>query len=66
MSTKPCNCGDPKGHARATGSSVFQCLINAQNDPENAKVWERRASDLESKFITAHGKHYSLLEERSF
>lgn len=66
MSAKPCNCGDPQGHARATGDAVFRCLINAQNEPEKSDYWERRVSDLESKFITAHGRHYSLLENRSF
>jgi hypothetical protein len=47
--------------ASAVQSAVFQCLVNAGNDPDNEKRWRNHADLLERKFTTDHGKHYSLV-----
>lgn len=61
--SKPCNCGDPKGHARAVSSAIMDCLTNARFDPPQENYWRSRADALESKFTTAHGRHYSYFIE---
>jgi hypothetical protein len=54
-----CKCDDAPGHARAVESSIFQCLMNALNDPSRETYWRNKADTLEQKFTTEHGRHYS-------
>jgi len=61
VSAKACNCGDPKGHARAVESAIFMCVVNAATDPDRQEHWWAHADKLESKFKTTHGRHYSEL-----
>lgn len=58
MSTKPCNCGDAYGHAKAVESAIFMSLSNAGADPSREDHWRAHADKLEGKFTTAHGRHY--------
>lgn len=58
-----CKCGDARLHARSVESAVFQCLVNAGEDPGREDFWRRKADLLESKFTTDHGRHYSYLTE---
>lgn len=45
--------------AKALESSIFQCMINAHENPTRAKHWENHAALLEQKFTTEFKKHYS-------
>ena len=61
--SRQCKCGDERGHARSVETAVFQCLVNAGEDPEREDYWRRKADLLESKFTTEHGRHYSYALE---
>lgn len=37
----------------------MSCLSNAFMDPEREEFWRGHADKLESKFSTAHARHYS-------
>lgn len=54
-----CNCSDPRQHAKAVESAVFQSLSNAGLHPDREDYWRGHADKLERKFTTAHGRHYS-------
>ena len=45
--------------AKCVETAVFQCLMNAMNEPENENRWRRQADILEQKFKTDHGHHYT-------
>lgn len=57
--SRPCKCGDERGHAKAVESAIFQCLLNAGLRPESEDHWRNKADVLERKFTTEHGRHYS-------
>lgn len=51
--------------ARSVEDAVFQCLLNAQSQPDKEEMWRKQADKLEQKFTTQHGWHYSHFTERT-
>ncbi len=47
--------------ARAVENAVFESLLLAERDPDNANKWFRQADLLEQKFKTQHGVHYTAV-----
>lgn len=45
--------------SKATESAVFQCLLNAQDQPERENHWRAHADRLERNFTADFGRHYS-------
>lgn len=58
-----CKCQDAPGHAKAVEQSIRRSLMNAMNDPTRETYWRAHADKLETKFTTAHGRHYSYFLE---
>ena len=52
--------------ARALESSIIQCLMNAGLYPDKENFWRQKADDMERKFTTDFGRHYSYFINRSF
>lgn len=54
---------ETKALAYALSSTIFTCLVNAENRPEEQEKWFSQADKLERKFTTDFGKHYSYYLE---
>ncbi len=50
---------DTQRLARATESSIWQCLANANKNPPQENHWRNHADRLEQNFTYEFGRHYT-------